>query len=116
LSDIDISIGTTAKKRLTRHNLYTANQLSDLIASKSGTLNSVAVVFGCEEHGLTKEQLELCDLVSSIPLAIKYPSLNLAQAVLIYAYELSSSEVLSSNLPSEIIEETEQKAVKKKSS
>lgn len=114
LIDIDLSIGTSAKKRISRHDLYNVNQLGDLIETKQGALNSVAIVFGSEEHGLTKEQLELCDLVSSVPLAIKYPSLNLAQAVLIYAYELSSLDI---QLGSSSVNEaglTEQKAVKEK--
>ncbi len=114
LKGIDLSIGTTAKKRISRHDLYTLNQLSELISKKSGTLHSIAIVFGSEEHGLTKEQLELCDLVSSVPLAVKYPSLNLAQAILIYAYELSSINIQQEPAILEDIGLTEQKAVKEK--
>ncbi len=114
LDDIDLTIGTTAKKRISRHDLFDVKQLNNLIENKAGSLNSVAVVFGSEEHGLTKEQLELCDVVSSVPLATKYPSLNLAQAILIYAYELSSVRVAQKPKLVEKRGLTEQKAVKEK--
>ena len=114
LTDIDLSIGTSAKKRRSRHEPYDVEQLGGLISSKTGTLQSVALVFGSEEHGLTKEQLKKCDIVSSVPLAIKYPSLNLAQAILIYAYELSSLKLELIKVGDEEIGRTEQKAVKEK--
>jgi len=47
-------------------------------------------VFGCEESGLSNEELAQCDALSSIPLAVEYPSLNLSQAVMLYAYELAN--------------------------
>lgn len=114
LNDIDIAIGTTAKKRISRHDLYEAKELGGLIENKAGSLNSVAIVFGSEEHGLTKEQLEYCDIVTSIPLAIKYPSLNLAQAILIYAYELSSFNFQFEPYRTDEIDMSEQRAVKEK--
>jgi TrmH family RNA methyltransferase len=46
----------------------------------------VAVLFGPEDHGLSNEELNLCQGYVSIPTAA-YSSLNLAQAVLLVAYE-----------------------------
>ena len=60
------------------------------IANKQSLLQRVAIVFGCEESGLSNAELALCDTLSSIPLATDYPSLNLAQAVMLYAYELAN--------------------------
>jgi len=48
----------------------------------------VALVFGGEESGLSNEDLVRCHAVSSIPTTSAQPSFNLAQAVLVYAYEL----------------------------
>lgn len=48
----------------------------------------VAVVFGPERTGLTTEELRLCHVTIRIPAAAAHSSLNLAQAVLIVAYEL----------------------------
>ena len=48
----------------------------------------IAVVFGDERAGLTAEEVEAVDLLSSIPSDPAQPSWNLAQAIAIYAYEL----------------------------
>lgn len=48
----------------------------------------LALVFGPEASGLSNEELRLCHLTVTIPAAPEHPSLNLAQAVLVAAYEL----------------------------
>lgn len=50
--------------------------------------NDVALVFGPEDHGLSNDELMRCHRVLTIPATDAYPSLNLAQAVLICGYEL----------------------------
>ena len=47
-----------------------------------------AVLFGSERAGLSNEQLEAAHLLIQIPASAAYPSLNLAMAVQIVAYEL----------------------------
>src|SRR5512138_469075 len=49
---------------------------------------TTAIVFGDERSGLTNEEVDRCHDLSSIPSAAAQPSLNLAQAVLVYAWEL----------------------------
>ncbi len=88
VADMDLVIGTSAKKRLARHDYYSADELATLLQTKEDVVSDVAVVFGSERDGLSKEEIGCCDILSSIPLAAPYPSLNLAQSVLIYAYEL----------------------------
>lgn len=53
-----------------------------------GVEGEVALVFGGEESGLSNDDLLQCHALSSIPSAPEQPSLNLGQAVLVYAYEL----------------------------
>jgi tRNA/rRNA methyltransferase len=48
----------------------------------------VAIVFGPEDHGLANSDLDLCQRIVQIPAAAAYPSLNLAQAVLVVSYEI----------------------------
>lgn len=48
----------------------------------------VALVFGREASGLTREQVGLCQRIVHIPASLEYSSLNLAAAVQIMAYEL----------------------------
>jgi len=46
-----------------------------------------AIVFGEESSGLTAAELARCHDLSAVPTGAAQPSLNLAQAVLLYAYE-----------------------------
>jgi len=87
--DIDLVIGTTAKKRSTRADYHNCSDLPGLIRDKGDSIKSVGIVFGREESGLTNSELKICDLVTRIPMIADYPSLNLAQAVMVYAYILS---------------------------
>jgi TrmH family RNA methyltransferase len=48
----------------------------------------VAIVFGCEESGLSNEDLLGCHAISRISAGRAQPSYNLAQSVLLYAYEI----------------------------
>jgi tRNA/rRNA methyltransferase len=89
LYGIDLSIATTAKNRDARVEFHENRVLPELIREKGNVINSIAMVFGREESGLTNAEIQLCDLASSIPLKQTYPSLNLSQAVMIYAYTLA---------------------------
>jgi len=89
IQDIDFVIGTSAKNRRVKHDYYPAEQLVDIINTKGSTIHSTGIVFGREEYGLSNEEAKRCDILCTIPMAAKYPSLNLSQAVMIMAYELS---------------------------
>jgi len=52
---------------------------------KRGT---VALVFGNEKHGLSAEELDLCDMAVHIPTDSSFPSMNLSHAVQIIGYLL----------------------------
>ncbi|MBN2274364.1 MAG: tRNA/rRNA methyltransferase [Bacteroidales bacterium] len=88
ITDIDFVIGTSAKPRRVKHDLYPVDQLCNIIKNKGNTINSIGVVFGREEYGLSNKEAQLCDIISYIPMAARYPSLNLSHAVMIFAYEL----------------------------
>ena len=101
LSDIDFSIGTSAKARHERRYQLTPTEVRTAIQNKQQLIQKTAIVFGCEESGLSNEELAQCDALSSIPLAIEYPSLNLSQAVMLYAYELANLQ-FEQSLPAEV--------------
>lgn len=52
----------------------------------------VACVFGPEDSGLTNEQMSACRARLRIPTRAEQPSLNLAQAVVVVAYEMACAE------------------------
>ncbi|UBO75216.1 tRNA/rRNA methyltransferase [Aeromonas rivuli] len=88
LADMDLVIATTARQRGRYQHYLTPGEIRDQIRAKP-SLNKVAILFGCEESGLSNEQLAHADLLSYLPLKVSYPSLNLGQAIMLYAYELS---------------------------
>jgi tRNA/rRNA methyltransferase len=89
VADADFVIGTTAKRRMVKHDYVPSTALVEELRRKGDTVYRVAVVFGREESGLSNEELARCTVVSRIPMRRLYPSLNLGQAVMIYAYTLS---------------------------
>ena len=91
LSDIELSIGTTAKVRSAKYDYHYCNKLPEILKKKRQSVNYAALIFGREESGLTNKEIRKCDIVSTIPMAASYPSLNLSQAVMIYAYTLAGA-------------------------
>ena len=89
IEGFDFIIGTTAKSRSVKYDYHPLDHLPELLEFKGNTIKKVAVVFGREESGLRNQELKLCDLVTTVPMKTTFPSLNLAQAVMLYAWELS---------------------------
>jgi TrmH family RNA methyltransferase len=82
-------VGTTARRRSSafvwQYARDAAPELLELATSGSAP---VALVFGREDKGLSNEDLDLCDRVLTVPTDPAHSSLNLAQTVLLIAYEL----------------------------
>jgi TrmH family RNA methyltransferase len=87
LADVGVAVGTSGRATATRDGAVTPRALAPAIVAASAA-NEVALVFGPEDHGLALEELKLCQHVLAIPTSDAYGSLNLAQAVLVCAYEL----------------------------
>ena len=101
LEGVQYLVGTTHRRRDMRlPPPVTAREAADTIASVSQD-KSVALLFGREDFGLSTDQMSLCQLTASVPMATKNPSLNLAQAVQIFAYEVFIAS-LEEHAPTEI--------------
>ncbi|MEH6470080.1 MAG: tRNA/rRNA methyltransferase [Halopseudomonas sp.] len=98
LADCDLVVGTTAKHRAGYRDVYPPAQLRQMLEHKADTLKQVAIVFGREDRGLSNQELEQCQLLSAIPLANPYPSLNLGQAVMLFAYALTEVQASQRHL------------------
>lgn len=85
-SDCTLACATTARQGRRRGRLTTPRQAAPqaLLAAGQGR---VAMVFGPEDKGLNTEEVDLCGLTVCIP-TDRASSLNLAQAVMVLAYEL----------------------------
>lgn len=55
----------------------------------NGEVDSLTLVFGPEGDGLSNHEVDLCDWVVTIASEPEYRSLNLAQAVMVFAYEVN---------------------------
>lgn len=78
---------SSARGRTVQRPPLTPRRLPALLAADPpGT--RTALVFGGERSGLTRDELARCDPLVTIPAAGRQPTFNLAQAVLVLAYEL----------------------------
>ncbi|MCS6771728.1 MAG: RNA methyltransferase [Kiritimatiellae bacterium] len=87
VADCSIVAATTGLKGLYRSHAKTPREWAPRLLESACT-GRVALVFGPEHHGLSNEEMQYATLLITIPSSPAYPSLNLAQAVMICAYEL----------------------------
>jgi TrmH family RNA methyltransferase len=88
LEGIQFLVGTTHRRRAPRLTpSVSAREAAQEIASISQN-QQVGLLFGREDFGLSTSQISRCQLIASVPMASKNPSLNLAQAVQVFAYEV----------------------------
>ena len=59
----------------------------------------VALLFGSEKHGLTREDMESCHWLARIPTETEQPSMNLGQAAAVCLWELARGELASAHPP-----------------
>jgi tRNA/rRNA methyltransferase len=64
--------------------------LAPLIREELDRGGRIALVFGPENHGLTRDDLSWCHRLIEIPTSDRQPSMNLGQAVAVCLYELST--------------------------
>ena len=88
VADAVVVAGTTCRSRQFRKGaLLPPEELAVRLADHA-TAGPVALLFGAERTGLTNDELNLCRYQSTVPMAQHQPSLNLAQAVMLYAWEI----------------------------
>lgn len=95
VTDLDLVVCTTAKGRTSKHDYHSSRDIREQLEKKKEELHRVGILFGTEESGLPNALVLKSDLAMSIPMSDSYPSLNLSQAVMISAYELSPLNQLS---------------------
>jgi tRNA/rRNA methyltransferase len=93
VSEMGLVVGTTSRTGKERSPLLTPEALVKKLIPFSAK-NSIALVFGSEKEGLRNDELSLCHLYVRIPASESFPSLNLAQAVMVLCYELFKSSAM----------------------
>ena len=87
VADCAFVIGTSVRERRLALPLLDARAAAQ-VAHAEAARGEVAIVFGRETSGLSEEELMLSNRQLCIPTDPEYPSLNLAMAVQLVAYEL----------------------------
>ena len=94
ISEMGCVVGMTSRVGKERSPLLTPKNVAEKLIPISEE-NSIALVFGSEKEGLTNEELSLCHYYVRIPSVDSFPSLNLAQAVMVLCYELFQSSTMN---------------------
>jgi TrmH family RNA methyltransferase len=85
VADCVLVVGTTSRRRHRDVRFLDPERAAALLREASAS-GPVAIVFGSERTGLTNDELALCHHVARVPAAVRQPSLNLAQTVMLFAY------------------------------
>lgn len=100
IADCGWVIGTSARSREPYREPLTPRGAAPLIlkTAADNPQTPVAILFGREDEGLPRQAMDQCHSLLTIPTDTANPSLNLAQAALVIAYELwmaSSTKTLA---------------------
>ena len=100
LKDCSFAVGTSAGQQRANKPMD-FNQIIDEILTVAAD-KKVAILLGEEKNGLSAEDLKRCHSVLTIPVNADFPSLNVAQAAGIIAYELTRAAKMFSNAPNSL--------------
>lgn len=89
IGDAHMTVATTSMRGRTSPVTFSSRTLGERFASLDEQ-QTLALVFGREDSGLTREELMLCQHTAGIPTNDRFPTMNLAQSVGVFCYELSS--------------------------
>lgn len=87
LADAQFVFATTARDRDLTKDVYTPEAAMAEAAARIGRGERVAVLFGPERAGLENDDIARANAIVSVPVNPDFPSLNLAQCVLLMGYE-----------------------------
>lgn len=87
LADLTYVYAATARRREMIKPLFTAKGAAADMPVQFAAGRRLGVLFGRERHGLTNDEVALCNAIIEIPMNPAHSSLNLAQSVLVIGYE-----------------------------
>lgn len=92
VADCQFVVGITARTRKISAPVMTPRQLVHAMLSQNDQAR-YAWVFGRERNGLSNEEIDLCNIVCTIPSNPDYGSLNIAAAIQVLCYEWYATSV-----------------------
>jgi len=94
VADCTLVVGTgTLQHRRPEQPVIPLPELAPFVGAELDRSGRVALVFGPEKRGLTREDLALCHVLVEIPTGPRQPSMNLGQAVAVCLYELAAQRI-----------------------
>jgi len=87
VADMNYVCATTARPRYSFKPVHEPVKAVHLLRSHIEAGGKGAILFGRERFGLSNEEISLSDIIVSFPVNPTFASLNIAQAVLLMAYE-----------------------------
>jgi tRNA/rRNA methyltransferase len=91
VADLERVVATTARNRELVQRILTPRQAASEMRGWIGQGEGVGILFGPERTGLENDDMVHADTALSIPLNPQFSSLNMAQAVLLVAYEWTTA-------------------------
>lgn len=88
LVDCHLTVATTAVRGRQVYDSLAPADVARIAEEQLGYEHRIAIVFGREKWGLTGREVMLCQRTASIPTWPEFPTMNLAQSVAIFCYEL----------------------------
>jgi TrmH family RNA methyltransferase len=93
VADCTLVAGTaTLTHRSPEQRVISLPEFGPIAADALAQNGRIALVFGPEKHGLTRNDLSYCHLLVEIPTDPRQPSMNLGQAVAVCLYEMTRDE------------------------
>jgi tRNA (cytidine32/uridine32-2'-O)-methyltransferase len=94
IADCTLALGCTARRRGVALAEFSPREAASRVQA-AASQGEIAIVFGNERTGLENDEIKLCHAAVHIPSDPEFPSLNLAQAVQVVAYELRLAQLPS---------------------
>jgi tRNA/rRNA methyltransferase len=87
VADLSLLYATTARRRDLQKPVLGPDEAARRLVAHIGAGGGAGLLFGRERWGLYNEEVAICDAIVTLPVEAAFASLNIAQAVLVVAYE-----------------------------
>ena len=99
IADLSLVYATTARSRDLKKPVLGPDEASGNLHAHISNGRGAGLLFGRERWGLLNEEVALADAIVTLPVEAAFASLNIAQAVLLMAYEYRRHSELGTQLP-----------------
>ena len=99
MADLNLVYATTARNREMYKPVIGPDIAADRLSAHIAGGQKAGILFGREKWGLNNDEVALSDAIVTLPVEPAYASLNIAQAVLVLAYEWRRAALKDEPLP-----------------